>query len=178
MAKPKKFAGINVPDEFGAQPIHTAAFRGKLGLVKRLVKVGEDVNAKGPGGSTPIHFAVRMSHARVKNADYTGLVRFLIEKGADVNAKNTMGYPPLHFAKNRKVIELLRKAGAKEMNGGKGGIIECDDKPVRVEKAKGTLEEELKNAYCHKCALPELKITKIIQIECRRRCQGFYGKRR
>ena len=50
----------------------------------------------------------------------------------------------------------------------KGGIIECDDKPVKVEKAKGALEDELKNAYCYKCASPELKITKIIQIECRK----------
>ena len=50
----------------------------------------------------------------------------------------------------------------------KGGIIECDDKPVKVEKVKGSLEDELKNAYCYNCASPELKITKIIQIECRK----------
>ena len=47
-------------------------------------------------------------------------------------------------------------------------LIDCDDKPVKVERVKGTLEQELKNAYCHKCASPELKITKIIQIECRK----------
>ena len=49
-----------------------------------------------------------------------------------------------------------------------GVIIECDDKPVKVERVKGTLEDELKRAYCHKCASPDLKITKIIQIECRK----------
>ncbi|MCX8175481.1 MAG: hypothetical protein N3E51_04725 [Candidatus Micrarchaeota archaeon] len=48
------------------------------------------------------------------------------------------------------------------------GIIDCDDKPVRIERAKGKLEDELKNAYCHKCLSPELKITRIIQIECRK----------
>jgi len=47
-------------------------------------------------------------------------------------------------------------------------LIDCDEKPVKVEKVKGTLEQELKNAYCHKCSSPELKITKIIQIECRK----------
>jgi len=47
------------------------------------------------------------------------------------------------------------------------GIIDCDDKPVKVERAKRGLEEELKDAYCHQCLSPELKITKIIQIECR-----------
>jgi len=48
------------------------------------------------------------------------------------------------------------------------GMIECDDKPVKVEKKKGKLEDSLKDAYCYKCASPELKITKIIQIECRK----------
>ena len=49
------------------------------------------------------------------------------------------------------------------------GIIECDDKPVRVtSKDKRKIEETLKDAYCYKCASPELKITKIIQIECRK----------
>ena len=48
------------------------------------------------------------------------------------------------------------------------GIIECDDKPVRIKRVKGTLEEELKRAYCHKCTSPDLKITRIIEIECRK----------
>jgi len=54
------------------------------------------------------------------------------------------------------------------MDENNAGLIDCDDKPFRIEKAKGTLEEELKNAYCHKCTSPELKITKIIRIECRK----------
>ena len=55
------------------------------------------------------------------------------------------------------------------MDDDKGGIIECDDKPVSVRpKNKRVLEEELKDAYCYKCASPELKITKIIRIECRK----------
>jgi len=51
-----------------------------------------------------------------------------------------------------------------------GGLIECDDKPVNVDRAKGRkrLELELKDAYCYKCASPELKITRIVQIECRK----------
>ena len=107
-------ANVNVRDKLGAQPIHSAAFKGNLEVAKLLVKKGADVNARGPGGSTPISFAARMAHAKLKGADYEGLVRFLIEKGADVNAKNTSGCSPLHFAKNKKVAELLRKAGARK----------------------------------------------------------------
>ncbi|MCX6771533.1 MAG: ankyrin repeat domain-containing protein [Candidatus Micrarchaeota archaeon] len=114
MAESKKHIDVNIRDDLGAQPIHIAAFRGNLELVKSLVENGADVNSKGPGDATPLHDAVTMSHAKVKGADYEGIVCFLIEKGADVNAKNKMGYLPLDFAKNKKVIELLRKAGAKK----------------------------------------------------------------
>jgi len=48
-------------------------------------------------------------------------------------------------------------------------LIECDDKPVNVRlMKKRRLEEGLRDAYCYKCASPELKITKTIQIECRK----------
>jgi len=47
-------------------------------------------------------------------------------------------------------------------------LVECDDKPIRFDRVKGTLEEELKRSYCHKCASPELKVTRIIEIECRK----------
>jgi len=113
-------ADVNAIGADGAQPIHAASFRGNLEVVKLLVKNGADVNSKGPGGATPLQFAASMSDAKVKGADYAGLVRFLIEKGANVNAKNEMDYSPLHFAKNKEVVELLRKAGAKEMANEKG----------------------------------------------------------
>jgi RNase P subunit RPR2 len=48
-------------------------------------------------------------------------------------------------------------------------ILACDVKPVNVNtKDRRTLEDELKHAYCAKCISPDLKITKIIQIECRK----------
>jgi len=48
-------------------------------------------------------------------------------------------------------------------------ILECDDKPIRIQTSgEVTLEDKLVNAYCAKCASPDLKITKIIQIECRK----------
>ena len=48
-------------------------------------------------------------------------------------------------------------------------LIECDDKPTSTGLIKKhRLEEGLRDAYCYKCASPELKITKTIQIECRK----------
>jgi len=110
----KRTDDINSRDSLGAQAIHCAAYRGRLRAVKYLVENGADVNSRGPGGATPLLLASMASHMTVMGGDYPGVVGFLIEKGADVNAKNTSGYSPLHFAKNRKVIKLLRKAGAKK----------------------------------------------------------------
>lgn len=104
---------VNARDKLGAQPIHCAAFMGKLDVVKYLVEKGADVNSKGPGNATPLHNAVHWEKGIVKNSDYEGIVRFLIEKGADVNAPNSKGYPPLNFARDKEIIKLLKKAGAK-----------------------------------------------------------------
>ena len=54
------------------------------------------------------------------------------------------------------------------MNEKNEGIIDCDDKPVNIKRITGKMEDELKSAYCHKFLSPELKITKIIKIECRK----------
>jgi len=114
MAIRAKKIDVNARDEYGAQPLHKAAFRGNLELVKQLVEAGADVDSLGPGDATPLAFAVGMSHVKVKGANYAGVVAYLIEKDADVNAKNSMGYSILHFAEKKEVIKILKRAGAKK----------------------------------------------------------------
>ncbi len=109
----EKKANVNARENSNAQPIHSAAFAGRLEALKYLVEKGADVNSKGAGGSTPLAEAVSMSNAKVNGADYFGVIKFLIEKGADVNAPNSMGYPPLDFARNKQTIDMLEAAGAK-----------------------------------------------------------------
>ena len=67
-------------------------------------------------------------------------------------------------------MELLREIdGRIALLNAQVLILECDDKPVNVRQLGNfSLEESLKRAYCAKCSSPELKITKIIQIECRK----------
>jgi ankyrin repeat protein len=38
----------------------------------------------------------------------------LLEAGADINAQSNYGHTALMLARNHKIVELLRKAGAKE----------------------------------------------------------------
>ena len=69
----------------------------------------------------------------------------------------------LYLARLREIDERIALINAQVL------ILECDEKPVDVRQLeKRSLEEELKRAYCAKCASPNLKITKIIQIECRK----------
>ena len=87
----------------------------------------------------------------------------------------------LHKSKDRDEIELLEHCveiyteNIKEIDErialltSQGTILECDDKPVRIQALKEiSMEDKLANAYCAKCASPDLKITKTIQIECRK----------
>lgn len=47
------------------------------------------------------------------SAGKSKLVLKLIATGADVNAQDNDGFTALGFAKNRKIIKMLKKAGAR-----------------------------------------------------------------
>ncbi|MCH7729032.1 MAG: ankyrin repeat domain-containing protein [Planctomycetes bacterium] len=65
------------------QALHNAAWDGELDAVKRLLRDGADVNAKGQTGNTPLYVAAWHGHIEV--------VEFLIKEGAEVNLEVEMG---------------------------------------------------------------------------------------
>lgn len=87
-------------------------------IVELLIANGADVNAKNNDNQTSLMLAVFKENIAI--------VKLLIDKGADVNAKDSYGKTVLSFAKhsikekelfyspNKKIVELLEKAGAKE----------------------------------------------------------------
>ena len=105
---------------------HGAAINGDIEAVKQHLAAGTDVNAKGPGGETPLHDAAIAGRKEV--------VEFLIAAGADVNrlffepfklqGELNDGQTPLDWAIKGKhtkttdllhdeTIALLRKHGGK-----------------------------------------------------------------
>ena len=80
-----------------------------LGEVVDCLEAGADVNARNPGGFTPLHLAF-------ENTDNPAVIRVLIEAGADVNARNPGGFTPLHLAArytdDATLIWILADAGA------------------------------------------------------------------
>ncbi|QKQ25797.1 ankyrin repeat domain-containing protein [Candidatus Reidiella endopervernicosa] len=66
-----------------------------------------DINARIPGGDTPLHLACQW--------DDQLAIRLLIEAGAEVNAVGDMESTPLHEAAmfaSREAVELLLSCGA------------------------------------------------------------------
>ena len=91
----------------GGTPLHVAADRGYLGIVKFLLRHGANPNMKNDYGNTPLHFAALYGHPEV--------VKLLIKHGADPNIKNNYGWTPLHDAAYNgrlDVVKLLLEHGA------------------------------------------------------------------
>ena len=111
-----------------------AAKKGKTEDIRRLAKLGADINSKDNDGRTAIHFAAYFSttetcrvlkelgadinsrtnddltalHVAAGNG-YTETCRFLVkELGADVNAKGDMGWTVLHLAAGNGHTETCR----------------------------------------------------------------------
>jgi ankyrin repeat protein len=95
--------------QLGCTPLHGAAQEGKAEMTRFLLSKGAKINATDTAGATPLHTAAWWGRPEV--------ARTLIASGANVNATDQKGHTPLAVAlerKNNDVVELLRKAGAKE----------------------------------------------------------------
>lgn len=137
----EKGMDVDVQDENGMSPLIYAAFFGHEDVVKELLDLGANVNAKGHSGVTALLAALQKaendkiarllidSGADVNACDGQGLTPlmtaiyadsdemtlYLLEKGADVGVKNAKGWTALDLAKqkgNRRLLQILHQAGS------------------------------------------------------------------
>ena len=80
----------------GNTPLHYAAWKGHVQLVKLLTNEIVEKNPRNPLGFTPLHWAVNANHVEV--------VQFLLSVSADKNPANDLGYSLLHNAANKGSI--------------------------------------------------------------------------
>ncbi len=87
----------------GCTTLHTAAAKGNIKAIDRLVSEGNDVNALDDSGQTPLIQAI--------NLNQQGSVHSLLKSGANVNTVDSvLGNTPLHHAilqGNSKLVALL-----------------------------------------------------------------------
>lgn len=113
------FSSKNINETDKLTPLHQAAIRGNLKMVKFLVNNGADVNAKFLGAN-PLHFAVTKEHIKV--------MKYLIKKGSEVNTKYIYDEPILYtpcLSCNKEAVEILLKNKA-EVNTFSNGIAMID----------------------------------------------------
>jgi ankyrin repeat protein len=87
-------------DTTGWTKVHFAAARGQVDEVKKLLRKGEDVDARNAKERTPLYEAAQRGRFEV--------VKLLVERGAAVNAmEREEGFTPLHVSSERKHIEVV-----------------------------------------------------------------------
>ncbi|CAK8990518.1 unnamed protein product [Durusdinium trenchii] len=92
---------------FNATPIHIAANRGHLEVVRLLLEAGADKDAVRTDGATALFIAAKNGHLEV--------VRLMLEAGADKDAVQTEGPTALFIAAQKghfQAVQLLLEAGA------------------------------------------------------------------
>ena len=106
---------INIPDYYGATPLHRQVTMGR-DTVKLLLELVADIGKPNTYGETPLHVAAEFFHPKT--------VKYLLEKGANVNVENDMGRTPLasvlmvcrgiYIAQTAEIATMLVEAGAKK----------------------------------------------------------------
>ena len=92
----------------GFTPLMSAAWHGRVAMMRIMVKNGADLNARDDYGRTALMLAVSQNKAAA--------VKFLLSKGADKNLRESDGYTALDIGIKEKryaIVQLLRAAGAK-----------------------------------------------------------------
>ncbi len=105
---------IDARDADESTPLHCAAWKGHVEIVRTLLRAGADVNAQSRNmhwGNTPMHGAA--------HANNRAIAEILISHGAEVNAKDLHGNTPLAHTRYHNAVataRLLVEHGAVDPN--------------------------------------------------------------
>lgn len=116
-------APLDTPYEEGRTALYYAASRGDEALVRRLIDLGAQVDARDASGATPLIAALRSPVTEWSTA------KLLLDKGAAINAADINGRTPLMEAVLR-APEMLDTGGQIEMVA---GLLSAGAEPDRVD---------------------------------------------
>lgn len=98
-------ADINITDIRGATPLHRAASKGNLGIVKLLLEYNDklSVNLRDSYGNTPLHLACE--------EDRQEEAKLLVQNGASLDTKNKEEKTPLDLCTPTLARSLIKIRG-------------------------------------------------------------------
>jgi len=131
---------INSVDETGWTPLHIAADKHHLQVIKSLLQHGARVSCLNNSGAAPLHYVVRKKPAQSVSAaspnnelrkgtvseaeeQFSTILNMLIERGATVNSQDFNGNTPLHSAinnSNEVAAKILLNRGALNQKNKRG----------------------------------------------------------
>ncbi|KAB0790883.1 hypothetical protein PPYR_14970 [Photinus pyralis] len=92
---------INVPDQYGNVPLHTAVIRDDVALLEELLNESHiDVNYRNQKGENPLILSLRMFRSE-------SFVKKLVAAGCEINATNKYGQTSLHVALLCSSIDVI-----------------------------------------------------------------------
>ena len=110
-------ADINARNLYEDTPLIVSILKKREGISKLLIESGADIHARNEGGYTPLMLAAQKKQVET--------VKLLLAYGADVHAVDNLGDSVMShakraigFSKPRKIMKILRDAGAKGYDDG------------------------------------------------------------
>lgn len=102
----------NSQNDNGDTPLHYAALRRSVAILKALLERGADARLKNIKGESVLHFAAQNLHSRQQ------IIPFLLQRGfIDLNLKDSKGRTPFHVAADMgKNIKAFLKASGVDFN--------------------------------------------------------------
>lgn len=94
-------ANANEADANGVSPLHIAAGKNRIDVVRFLLKQGADINAQDKQtGDSPLHYAMAVA--------FPDMAQLLLDSGASIDMPNASGYTPLHYSTKSGCIRVVR----------------------------------------------------------------------
>ncbi|ELT88757.1 hypothetical protein CAPTEDRAFT_70103, partial [Capitella teleta] len=96
---------INIANQDGYTPLHSACNLENVEMVKMLLVMGAEIDKRDKQGRTALQTALAVSHPS-SELTLKRIVEILVAKGANVNVKADRGDTPLHMAADREYLSI------------------------------------------------------------------------